>query len=420
VLASGDSCDGHLNVDYYSISRCRTYYLNGCRRGPPGIWPGRGGSEGPGASAAQVGGDKGQRRQLIGGPRSLRHRTERGPARFPAEGAESTRPGTSMRRSGRRSPSNRSAWGPVRHPGGEGRAIRLQNGARSQGNVDLRTTNMTFKRREVRGLVSTPACCRGEAGHAEKPGAEAGAEAVPRAGTPKPGPKRREWPGRTGCSSLAEQRGAIPCGPGHHRARAAAESGTPEGGLVAVKFLQHTSRPMNPSAPMWGRRDGPEQGASAADKKRETRATTSGRALDGRQLVTSGPRLGFAAARAARPRAQGRWARLGPPLPAGQRRRTETASRSGGWNAGRIGQAYSRGRADREARRVVLELPADLRPGSRTGPRLYKAAQAGFTARKPGEGQGQAEGTPGGEDGGQDRAQGPREGGARGRIRKGP
>ena len=103
---------------------------------------------------------------------------------------------------------------------------------------------------------------------------------------------------------LAEQRGAI-VRTGHH--------GTSSGefrdaeGLVAVKFLQHTSRADDPQLHVQ---------ATVLNKAQRADKAESGdekwRALDGRQLMTSGPRLGYAAhAGAAEAQAL---ARLGLPL----------------------------------------------------------------------------------------------------------
>ena len=103
---------------------------------------------------------------------------------------------------------------------------------------------------------------------------------------------------------LAEQRGAI-VRTGHH-STSSGEFRDAEG-LVAVKFLQHTSRADDPQLHVQATVLNKAQRADKADSGDE-----KWRALDGRQLMTSGPRLGYAAhAGAAEAQAL---ARLGLPL----------------------------------------------------------------------------------------------------------
>jgi conjugative relaxase-like TrwC/TraI family protein len=103
---------------------------------------------------------------------------------------------------------------------------------------------------------------------------------------------------------LAGQRGAI-VRTGHHSASSGAFRDAE--GLVAVKFLQHTSRAGDPQLHV--------QATVLNKAQRADRSETGDnkwRALNGRQLMTSGPRLGFAAhAGAAEAQAL---ARLGLPL----------------------------------------------------------------------------------------------------------
>jgi hypothetical protein len=103
---------------------------------------------------------------------------------------------------------------------------------------------------------------------------------------------------------VAGQRGAI-VRTGHHSASSGAFRDAE--GLVAVKFLQHTSRADDPQLHVQVTVLNRAQRADRADS-----GDQKWRALDGRQLMTSGPRLGFAAhAGAAEAQAL---ARLGLPL----------------------------------------------------------------------------------------------------------
>src|SRR5205814_1917047 len=103
---------------------------------------------------------------------------------------------------------------------------------------------------------------------------------------------------------VAGQRGAI-VRTGHYSASSGAFRDAE--GLVAVKFLQHTSRADDPQLHVQATVLNKARRADGADGK--------WRALDGRQLMTSGPRLGFAAHAGA----AGAQALARPGLPPGKR-----------------------------------------------------------------------------------------------------
>jgi conjugative relaxase-like TrwC/TraI family protein len=141
---------------------------------------------------------------------------------------------------------------------------------------------------------------------------------------------------------VAEQRGAI-VRTGHHSATSG-EYRDAEG-FVAVKFLQHTSRADDPQLHVQ---------ATVLNKAQRADRAESGdgkwRALDGRQVMTTGPRLGFAAhAGAAEAQAL---ARLGLPL---VKREDGNGFEVGGVDAGTIA-AYSSRAAQIEERLAELVL----------------------------------------------------------------
>src|SRR5689334_1372352 len=179
----------------------------------------------------------------------------------------------------------------------ERREIRLQERARMRTSTPY--YDMTFSAEKsvsllYAGLLAAvrQARDRGDEREAERLGAEAGrVEAAVMAGADR-------------MLEVAGQRGAI-MRTGHHSASSGAFRDA--AGFVAVKFLQHTSRADDPQLHVQVTVLNKAQRADKADS-----GDGKWRALDGRQLMTSGPRLGFAA-HAGLAEAQA-LARLGLPL----------------------------------------------------------------------------------------------------------
>jgi len=280
-----------FDVDYYLDQVGADYYLTAAGE-PPGIWAGQG------AAAlglrGQVGGDKASAKAMRalfhygigpdGVPLASRQRAPKYPPRVVYAQVEEA----IARRV--------AALGRFAMPE-ERREIRLQERARMRTSTPY--YDMTFSAEKsvsllYAGLLAAAQQARdqGDEREAERFRAEAGrVEAAVMAGADR-------------MLEVAGQRGAI-VRTGHHSASSGAFRDAE--GFVAVKFLQHTSRADDPQLHVQ---------VTVLNKAQRADKGDSGdgkwRALDGRQLMTSGPRLGFAA-HAGLAEAQA-LARLGLPL----------------------------------------------------------------------------------------------------------
>ena len=280
-----------FDVDYYLDQVGADYYLTAAGE-PPGIWAGQG------AAAlglrGQVSGDKASARTMRalfhygiapdGVPLGSRQRAPKYPPRAVYAQVEEA------------IAKRVAALGRFATPE-ERREIRLQERAKMRTSTPY--YDMTFSAEKSVSLlyagllaVAQQARDQGDEREAERFRAEARrVEAAVMAGADR-------------MLEVAGQRGAI-VRTGHHSASSGAFRDAE--GLVAVKFLQHTSRADDPQLHVQ---------ATILNKAQRADRTDSGdgkwRALDGRQLMTSGPRLGFAA-HAGAAEAQS-LARLGLPL----------------------------------------------------------------------------------------------------------
>ena len=280
-----------FDVDYYLDQVGADYYLTAAGE-PPGVWAGQG-AEALGLRG-QVGGDKASAKTMRalfhygigpdGVPLASRQRAPKYPPRAVYAQVEEA------------IAKRVAALGRFATPE-ERREIRLQERARMRTSTPY--YDMTFSAEKsvsllYAGLLAAAQQARdqGDEREAERLGAEAGrVEAAVMAGADR-------------MLEVAGQRGAI-VRTGHHSASSGAFRDAE--GLVAVKFLQHTSRADDPQLHVQATVLNKAQRADKADS-----GDGKWRALDGRQLMTSGPRLGFAAhAGAAEAQAL---ARLGLPL----------------------------------------------------------------------------------------------------------
>ena len=280
-----------FDVDYYLDQVGADYYLTATGE-PPGVWAGQG-AEALGLRG-QVGGDTASAKTMRalfhygigpdGVPLASRQRAPKYPPRAVYAQVEEA------------IAKRIAALGRFATPE-ERREIRLQERARMRTSTPY--YDMTFSAEKsvsllYAGLLAAAQQARdqGDEREAERLGAEAGrVEAAVMAGADR-------------MLEVAGQRGAI-VRTGHHSASSGAFRDAE--GLVAVKFLQHTSRADDPQLHVQATVLNKAQRADKADS-----GDGKWRALDGRQLMTSGPRLGFAAqAGAAEAQAL---ARLGLPL----------------------------------------------------------------------------------------------------------
>ena len=280
-----------FDVDYYLDQVGADYYLTAAGE-PPGVWAGRG------AAAlglrGQVGGDKASAKTMRalfhygigpdGVPLSSRQRAPKYPARAVYAQVEEA------------IAKRVAALGRFATPE-ERREIRLQERAKMRTSTPY--YDMTFSAEKSVSLLyagllaaAQQARDRGDEREAERLRAEAArVEAAVMAGADR-------------MLEVAGQRGAI-VRTGHHSASSGAFRDAE--GFVAVKFLQHTSRADDPQLHVQATVLNKAQRADRADS-----GDQKWRALDGRPLMRSGPRLGFAAhAGAAEAQAL---ARLGLPL----------------------------------------------------------------------------------------------------------
>jgi conjugative relaxase-like TrwC/TraI family protein len=280
-----------FDVDYYLDQVGADYYLTAAGE-PPGVWAGQG------AAAlglrGQVGGDKasaGVMRALFHygtGPDGVPLATRQKAPKYPARAAYAQVEEAIAKRV--------AALGRFATPE-ERREIRLQERAKMRTSTPY--YDMTFSAEKsvsllYAGLLAAARQARdqGDEREVERFRAEAGrVEAAVMAGADR-------------MLEVAGQRGAI-VRTGHHSASSGAFRDAE--GFVAVKFLQHTSRADDPQLHVQ---------TTVLNKAQRADRAESGdgkwRALDGRQLMTSGPRLGFAA-HAGLAEAQA-LARLGLPL----------------------------------------------------------------------------------------------------------
>ena len=277
-----------FDVDYYLDQVGADYYLTATGE-PPGIWAGQG-AETLGLRG-QVGGDTASAKTMRAlfhygiGPDGVPLASRQRAPKYPPRAVYAQVEETIARRV--------AALGRFATPE-ERREIRLQERAKMRTSTPY--YDMTFSAEKsvsllYAGLLAAAQQARdqGDEREAERLGAEAGrVEAAVMAGADR-------------MLEVAGQRGAI-VRTGHHSASSGAFRDAE--GLVAVKFLQHTSRADDPQLHVQVTVLNKAQRADGGDNK--------WRALDGRQLMTSGPRLGFAAqAGAAEAQAL---ARLGLPL----------------------------------------------------------------------------------------------------------
>jgi conjugative relaxase-like TrwC/TraI family protein len=164
---------------------------------------------------------------------------------------------------------------------------------------------------------------------------------------------------------VAEQRGAI-VRTGHHSATSGEFRDA--AGFVAVKFLQYTSRADDPQLHVQTTVLNKAQRADGADGK--------WRALDGRQLMTSAPKLGFAAhAGAAEAQAL---ARLGLPL---VKREDGNGFEVGGVDADTIAAYSSRAAQIEEQLASCCWSTGRFTGGPRTGPRCTSCGSGSRSRR---------------------------------------
>ena len=278
-----------FDVDYYLDQVGADYYLTAAGE-PPGVWAGQG-AEALGLRG-QVGGDTASAKTMRalfhygigpdGVPLASRQRAPKYPPRAVYAQVEEA------------IAKRVAALGRFATPE-ERREIRLQERAKMRTSTPY--YDMTFSAEKsvsllYAGLLAAAQQARdqGDEREAERLRAEAGrVEAAVMAGADR-------------MLEVAGQRGAI-VRTGHHSASSGAFRDAE--GLVAVKFLQHTSRADDPQLHV-------QVTVLNKAQRRQSGGDNKWRALDGRQLMTSGPRLGFAAqAGAAEAQAL---ARLGLPL----------------------------------------------------------------------------------------------------------
>jgi conjugative relaxase-like TrwC/TraI family protein len=280
-----------FDVDYYLDQVGADYYLTAAGE-PPGIWAGRG-AEALGLRG-QVGGDTASAKTMRAlfhygtGPDGIPLASRQRAPKYPARAVYAQVEEAIARRV--------AALGRFATPE-ERREIRLQERAKMRTSTPY--YDMTFSAEKsvsllYAGLLAAAQQARdqGDERESERLRAEAGhIEAAVMAGADR-------------MLEVAGQHGAI-VRTGHHSA-SSGEFRDAEG-FVAVKFLQHTSRADDPQLHVQ---------VTVLNKAQRADRTDSGdqkwRALDGRPLMRSGPRLGFAAyAGAAEAQAL---ARLGLPL----------------------------------------------------------------------------------------------------------
>src|SRR5690349_4835555 len=280
-----------FDVDYYLDQVGADYYLTAAGE-PPGVWAGQG-AEALGLRG-QVGVDKASARTMRAlfhygiGPDGVRLSSRQRAPKYQPRAVYAQVEEAIARRV--------AALGRFATPE-ERREIRLQERARMRTSTPY--YDMTFSAEKsvsllYAGLLAAAQQARdqGDEQETERLRAEAGlVEAAVMAGADR-------------MLEVAGQRGAI-VRTGHHSASSGAFRDA--AGFVAVKFLQHTSRADDPQLHVQATVLNKAQRADRADS-----GDGKWRALDGRQLMTSGPRLGFAAhAGAAEAQAL---ARLGLPL----------------------------------------------------------------------------------------------------------
>ena len=280
-----------FDVDYYLDQVGADYYLTAAGE-PPGIWAGQGAATL--GLRGQVGGDKASAKTMRAlfhygiGPDGVPLASRQRAPKYPPRAVYAQVEEAIARRV--------AALGRFATPE-ERREIRLQERAKMRTSTPY--YDMTFSAEKSVSLLyagllaaARQARDRGDEREAERLGAEAErVEAAVMAGADR-------------MLEVAGQRGAI-VRTGHHSASSGAFRDAE--GLVAVKFLQHTSRADDPQLHVQATVLNKAQRADKADS-----GDGKWRALDGRQLMTSGPRLGFAA-HAGLAEAQA-LARLGLPL----------------------------------------------------------------------------------------------------------
>ena len=280
-----------FDVDYYLDQVGVDYYLTAAGE-PPGIWAGQG--AGALGLRGQVGGDKASAKTMRAlfhygiGPDGVPLSSRQKAPKYQARAVYAQVEEAIARRI--------AALGRFATPE-ERREIRLQERAKMRTSTPY--YDMTFSAEKSVSLMY--AGLLAEAKQAQDQGDERGAERF------RAEAERVEAAVMAGADRMLEvagQRGAI-VRTGHHSA-SSGEFRDAEG-FVAVKFLQHTSRADDPQLHVQ---------ATVLNKAQRADRAESGdgkwRALDGRPLMRSGPRLGFAAhAGAAEAQAL---ARLGLPL----------------------------------------------------------------------------------------------------------